>query len=429
MSRKSILQQILIVLARATIRRYQPVVIGVTGSVGKTSTREAIACVLAKKYRTRQPEKNFNNEIGLPLTILGIPHSGKNIFKWLWWLKVAFWRAYMWRAKYPEVLILEYGIDHPGDMDVLLGIARPKIGVVTAIGMMPVHVEFFAAPAAVAEEKAKLISTLPVDGTAILNADDEIVSMMREKTKAHVMLFGKNSNANVRVGEYTIDLMNEGERRGMPQGISFQLTAAGVATPVHVRGVFGEPQMYAVAAAITVGLAMGISLEESVSAIRSYIPPAGRMRLLEGIQNTLILDDTYNAAPEAMRAALATLAALPARRKIAILGDMLELGEFAEEAHRAIGRLAGAFVDVLIAVGSCSKIIADEARTAGKEVYVFSDAASAVHEILSYIRPGDLILVKGSQGMRMERIVEKLLAHPEKAKNLLVRQDDYWKSH
>ncbi|MDP3772295.1 MAG: UDP-N-acetylmuramoyl-tripeptide--D-alanyl-D-alanine ligase [bacterium] len=427
MLKKSILQQILVKLARATIRRYKPVIIGVTGSVGKTSTREAIACILAKKYRIRQPEKNFNNEIGLPLTILGISHCGQNIFKWVWWLKIAFGRIYLWRVKYPEVLILEYGIDRPGDMDILLGIAKPKIAVVTAIGKTPVHIEFFASPAAVAEEKEKLITALPADGTAILNADDEVVRAMCQKTKARILTFGKNPESDVRAEEYSIDLIRKGERKGVPKGMSFQLVYDGILTTVRLDSIFGEPQMYAIAAAVAVGGVMDINLHESVAALHEYKPPTGRMRLLEGIHDTLILDDTYNAAPEAMRAALTTLTGLPAKRRIAILGDMLELGEYAEEAHRAIGRLVRESTDVLIAIGSHSKIIAEEVHVIGKQVYIFSDAISAAEEIVSHIQPGDLILVKGSQGMRMERIVKKIMAHPEDASKYLVRQDAYWK--
>src|SRR3989344_5140423 len=187
MSQKSILQKILAILAKAAIRKYKPLIIGITGSVGKTSTKEAIFAVLKNKYRARRSEKNYNNEIGLPLTILGIPHCGKNIFKWFSeFFRVVFYillRPY----QYPEILILEYGVDRPGDMNYLLSIIHPKVAVVTAIGDIPVHIEFFKDTEELIAEKVKLVATLPSDGAVVLNHDDYAVFDMGEKTKARVL--------------------------------------------------------------------------------------------------------------------------------------------------------------------------------------------------------------------------------------------------
>lgn len=467
--KKSILQKILAALAKATIRRYKPLVIGVTGSVGKTSTRLAIFAVVNGKYRAATAEKNYNNEIGLPLAILGIPHYGRNVFAWGAALTSAAMKAYGLSyglaktiGKYPEVLVLEYGVDRPGDMDTLLKIARPSIGVVTAIGDVPVHVEFFSDPEEVMREKAKLIRALPADGYAVLNHDDDAVLDMGEGTLAHPLTFGIDEDSDVRIANYKLLSVRAGDGTEMPEGITCKFAYRGSEVPVRLDGVFGMPHAYAAAAAAAVGAALGMNpvrsktsevsadsssahrtshgmnLIEIAEALRAYTSPPGRMRLLKGNRNSYILDDTYNAAPESMRTALDTLEMLPGARKIAILGDMRELGRYSEAAHRAIGDQAAAFVDLLFCVGPAARFISDEAKTRGVEhnprllsthqVFTFDDAAEAGRALEPMLRRGDVILVKGSQSMRMERVVEEIMADPEHAQELLVRQEDSWKN-
>lgn len=429
MSKKSILQKVLAVLARATIRKYKPLVIGITGSVGKTSTREAIFAVLKKKFRVRRAEKNYNNEIGFPLAILGISHHGKNVFKWISALVRVLFRVVLRKYEYPEILVLEYGIDHPGDMDYLLSIARPNIAVVTAIGDVPVHVEFFKDPENVVAEKAKLVAAVPDDGYVILNHDDYVVYDMKDKAKGKVLTFGFEEHSEVKITNYQLSVIKNTELGDIPEGTSFKIQHAGNTVPFRASGAFGEPQAYAAAAATAVGITLGLNLVEISEAIKDYVPPAGRLRLIRGIKNSFVLDDTYNAAPEAMRAALDTLKSLPGKRKIAVLGDMLEIGRFAEQAHRATGDQAAKFVDLLFCVGPRTKFIADEALVQGmrhEQILKFDDSESAGRALDPMIRPGDLILVKGSQSMRMEKVVEEIMAHPERTGELLVRQDKYW---
>ena len=448
--KKSILQKILAVLARATIWKYKPLIIGITGSVGKTSTREAIFAVLKKKYKVRTAEKNYNNEIGLPLAILGIPHHGRNIFRWAYSLIRANKRI-VWYVPYPEILVLEYGVDHPNDMDYLLSIAKPNIVVVTAIGDIPVHVEFFENPEDLIKEKAKLVEVLPSDGYAILNHDDYAIYDMKEKTCARVLTYGTEEHADLKITNYKPDarrgrvptetselqIIKDEKLGDIPDGISFKLEYGGNVVPIRLHNTFGMPQAYSVTAAVAVGLVMKMNLVEISEALKDYAPPAGRLRLLKGIKNSFILDDTYNASPEAMRAALDTLKSLPGKRKIAVLGDMLEIGRYTEQAHRAIGDRSAEFVDLLFCVGPRAKFIADEALTRGvernarqlepKQVFKFDDALSAGRALDPIIQEGDIILVKGSQAMRMEKAVEEIMAHPERAEELLVRQDEYWK--
>ena len=429
---KSILQKILAKLARATIRRYKPIIIGITGSVGKTSTREVVFAVLSKKYRVRQAEKNYNNEIGFPLAILGISHYGRNIFKWLFALiHVNLRLSALVRDQYPEILVLEYGVDRPDDMDYLLSIAKPHIAIVTAIGDIPVHVEFFKDPEELIAEKTKLVQALPDDGTAILNHDDFAVYGMKDKTKARVITFGIEEHANVKIANHELRIKKDKNEDNVPDGVSFKIEHKGNVVPMRLYNTFGVPQVYSAAAAASAGITLGLNLVDISEALAQFNPPPGRLRLLEGIKNSWILDDTYNAAPESMRLALDTLKDLPGKRKIVVLGDMLEIGKYSEAAHRAVGDQAAKFVDLLFCVGPRTKFVAEEARMRGmkhEKVLLFDNSESAGQALDPLIRDGDLILVKGSQSMRMEKAVEEIMAHPEKAAELLVRQDAHWRN-
>lgn len=422
---KSILQKILKILAKLTIKKYRPLVIGITGSVGKTSTKEAIHAVLKHKYWVRKSEKSFNTEIGLPLAILGIENHHKNILAWARDIIKIFFKI-LFTAKYPEILLLEFGVQKPKDMSYLLSIAKPFIGVVTAIGEVPVHVEFFSGPIEVAEEKSKLINSLPNKGFAMLNYDDEAVYEMKKKSKARVMTFGFNKHSNLKILGYELRAREEGYSQ-IPDGITVKIEYGGSIMPIRLRNCFGKPQAYSAAAACLVGLAMNINLVEIAESLREFKPPPGRLRLIKGIKNSLILDDTYNASPEAMHIALDTLRDLPAKRKIAVLGDMLEIGQFTEQAHKVMGLKAGKFCDIVFTVGDRAKFIAEEAKLFCK-VASFDNPIEAGKALDPLIEQGDLILIKGSQSMRMEKVIEEIMAEPEKAGELLARQDDFWKA-
>src|SRR3989344_6239810 len=219
MIQKSILQKILARLARATIRKYKPIIVGITGSVGKASTREAVFTVLNSKWNTRTSEKNYNNEIGLPLTILGIPHCGKNVFRWCRTLFRAWLRTKIRKLDYPAVLVLEYGIDRPGDMGHLLSIVKPKIAIVTTIGDVPVHVEFFKDPEGLIQEKAKLVQAVLANGHVILNHDDYAVYNMRDCAKARVITYGFEKHADVRITNYELRKTADRKLGEVPEGI------------------------------------------------------------------------------------------------------------------------------------------------------------------------------------------------------------------
>lgn len=413
-------------LAQLTVAKYKPRIIGVTGSVGKTSTKNAIYTVLSRATdrRVRVAGGNLNNEIGLPLAVLGDYERSGGVMFGVGVVLRALYQLAFYNKDYPELLILEYGIDRPGDMDILLGIARPDIAVVTAVDAVPVHVEFYRGPDEVAYEKGKLVEAVRYGGAAVLNADDEDVRRMRDRTKRKVITFGFGEDAAVRITAFK-NKVEDAE----PVGIEFKLGAGGELTPVEIRGVFGEAQAYAAAAAAAVGIVEGIGLQAIAASLAFYQGERGRMRLLAGVKNTRVLDDTYNASPASMRVALELLGELPAKRKVAVLGDMMELGEFMETAHRRVGKQVREVADILITVGLRAKFIAEEAMQSGMKkemVHLFDTSEAAKREVQHLIEEGDLVLVKGSQAMRMEKIVEEIMAEPERKGELLVRQYGKW---
>ncbi len=456
---RKFLQFILKILAKRAICRYRPTVIGITGSVGKTFAKEAISHVLNRKFWVRKNEENFNNEIGVPMAVLGIhPVKSSNAgaakrqfdrvkpalrqnavtskLKILAGLFSGIWLGYGLRQKYPDVLVLELAADKPGDIKYLTDIVRPQIGVITAVGEVPVHVEFYASPQAVAKEKSKLIEQLPLynpvklpdgnygaGGLAVLNYDDQTVLDMKERTKAKVVTFGFSNSADVWVSDTSYFVtddpsMNSGQAH--IGGLSFKINQDSTFIPARVNNLVGTQQLYGILAAVVAGLHFGMNLVDICGMLENVELPEHRMNLVPGVKDTTIIDDTYNASPLAMRAALDTLrdftkaknsiSGAKKGRKIAVLGDMRELGKYEIEAHRAIGNLAGERADILVTVGTAAKFIADSAVNQMKlnSVFSFDTSDEAKVKIQEIIREGDVILVKGSHAMEMEKIVEEI---------------------
>lgn len=418
---QNLVTYVLKALARTMIWKYRPGVIGITGSVGKTSTKQAITAVFGRDRRVRASRGNFNTEIGLPLTILGDWDEGEldlfslnyeaGINRWrkAWFLsKVIFFGVLrlVFRRPYPELLVLEYGVDRPGDMRGLLQIVRPNIAVITAIGEIPAHVEFFAGPEAVAREKARLIEFLPAAGFAVLNNDDLTAMNLKDRTRAKVISFGFSEPSTLRVTNFEHRISKEGD-----VGVNFKIEYGGSFVPVRLDNCVGKTHAYAASAAAIIGLIFGLNLVKIAENLQNYRPPAGRSRVLRGIKETMIIDDSYNASPMAMHAALDTLRSLRAKRKVAVLGDMLEIGEYAPEAHETIGRLAGKSADLLFTIGPRAKFIAEGARKSkmkGRCIKSFDTANEARLDLQATLRSGDLILVKGSHSMQLEAIVEEI---------------------
>lgn len=427
---KKFLKNILANMARAIVVKYQPRIIAITGSVGKTSTRDAILAVLGDRFAVRGSQKSYNNEFGVPLTIIGKDAPGRSFIAWISVLTEAVLVRYF-PSKYPRVLVLEMGADHPGDIVYLTSIAKPHIAIVTAVA--PVHTEFFEEIDGVAQEKGMLIEALPADGVALLNADDPHVAAMRMRTEAKVITFGVRASADVTATDYEIHY--EPNVPGPDVSIQFTIHSRGGSAPVVIAGVIGRPQVTAVLAAVAVGEALGMNISEIALRLRSYVSPPGRLRVVAGIKQTVLIDDTYNASPAAAIEALQALRDMPIpeqNRRIFVFGDMRELGNYTESGHREVGmRAAELGVDLFIAVGELGRISANAAREAGmstSHVFSFDDQKEAGKFIEDRIVPGDVILIKGSQAMRMERITEELMLEPLRASDLLVRQAKNWKS-
>ncbi len=413
---------ILKILAIATLWRYHPQIVGVTGSVGKTSTKEAIFNILKNKYRVRRNLKNYNNEIGVPLTILGQETGGRSFFCWL---KILIFGAaqIIYAKRYPEILILEMGADKIGDIAYLTSFVRCYVGLITSVGEIPVHVEFFQDADHLAREKANLIESLSSNDFAVLNFDDPRVTAMAEKTKATIFSYGVGGRVDLSASQLEEHLENLDD-----PSFTFKVDYKGSNVPIRLTNILGVHQIYPILAAIAVGLIFKINLVEISQYLKDYQPPAGRLKLLKGIKESWILDDTYNASPNATLAALDVLAKISGR-KIAALGDMLELGYFSEEAHRQVGAKAAKCIDLLLAVGERSIFIVDEAQKNGmslENIHHFSTASEAGKFLQDVIAENDVILVKGSQSMRMEKVVKEIMVEPQKASELLVRQEAVW---
>jgi UDP-N-acetylmuramoyl-tripeptide--D-alanyl-D-alanine ligase len=347
-------------------------VVGVTGSVGKTSTRDMIACVLSATKTVHVSPRNFNNEIGVPRSLLAIEPTH-------------------------EVAVIELGMRGPGQIADLCRLVQPRVGVVTNIGVS--HIELLGSRDAIATAKGELLQALPADGRAVLPADDDFAPYLAGLCRCPVTTFGQGDTADVRPTAIALD--GDG-------CASFRIGAV----PFALRAP-GAHQVANAAAACAVGLAFGVTLEQAAERLRAYRPPSMRMHLREAPHGVTIVDDAYNAAPDSMRAALTTLAAMgEGRRKVAFLGDMRELGDEAAAAHRTVGELAAqSGLDLLATVGDLAEQIAQGAapRLSGASVVRFADSAAAAAAAMELVRPGDLVLVKGSRAMEMERIVERLL--------------------
>ncbi len=422
---KKIVVTILTFEAKILLRRTHPQIIAVTGSVGKTSIKDAIYEVFKGRTHVRKSEKSFNSEIGVPLSVLGLPNAWNNPFLWLKNIVEGAMLA-IHPSEYPKILILEMGVDRPGDMDKLTAWIRPDVVVLTRLPDVPVHVEFFDSPEAVTQEKEKLVHALKPDGVLVFNQDDEKVAAIAETTFQRSIGYSRYS-----LSPYTASADKIVYEDGHAVGFEFMLTHLDRAVLMRVNGSLGVQHAYNYAAAAAVASVFSIDIEMVADALHAYMPPPGRMRLISGIKDSLIIDDTYNSSPIASERSLATLGELKGvKRRIAVLGDMMELGQFSIREHERIGRLVPRTVDVLVTIGVRARGFSKGAVEAGmdpKNILEFDNAETAGKELQNFIKAGDVLLVKGSQSIRAERFVEELMAHPEDAENQLVRQDASWK--
>ncbi len=343
-------------------------VIGVTGSAGKTTTKDAIAHLLGVVLPVGKTVGNFNNHFGLPLSILRLPDTCR-------------------------AAVLEMGMNHAGEIRALAAIAKPDIGVVTNVGYA--HIEFFGSIDGIAAAKRELIESLPAHGTAVLNADDPLVAAMATVHHGPVITFGTQPGADIEAQQ--IEMTADGAR----------FRCCGTTVETSLTGMHGVRNTLA---GIAVAHAYGIPVGRLVDAARTI--PAGKMRGERSQVNGItVINDTYNSNPDALRSMLDVLSQVDAARRIAVLGEMLELGDASNDLHRASGRHAAEKkIDIVVGIrGNARAIIEEAARSGVPQTYFFDDALSAGEAVAQMARPGDAILFKGSRGVQVERAIAPLL--------------------
>ncbi len=426
---KKIISLIITCEAILIIRKYKPKIIAVTGSVGKTSTKDAIFAVMSSSFFVRKSEKSFNSDIGIPLTILGCQNAWFDPIKWCRNIFRGF-ELILFTNKYPEWLILEVGADRPGDIKNVTRWLKPNVVVLTSFAKVPVHVEFFRDRDAVIREKKYLVDALKHDGILIVNGDDEDSVKIKESTKNISIIYGTSNIADL----IATEIKNYYGKDGGIEGVTFKVEYKENIVPVIIKGALGDKSLYSSLAAIAVGISQKINIVKAAEALINLEASKGRMRIIKGIKNTTIIDDTYNSSPKALISALNTLKEIKvsnSAKKIAVLGDMLELGKHSIDEHYKAGKLVADVCDILLTVGIRSRKIAEGALDgllSGKNIYQFEDSVEAGKFLQNILKEGDVILIKGSQSMRMERTVEEIMLEPDKAGELLVRQETEWKN-
>lgn len=421
---KKIIIKILTIESKLVLKKYKPKIVAVTGSVGKTSTKDAIYTALSPFFFVRKTAKSFNSDIGIPLTILGLPNAWNDHKAWMRNI-VAGFLLVITKSKYPDWLVLEIGADHPGEIEGVMKWIHPDISVITRIGSVPVHVEFYKSVAEVIKEKSYLARGLNPEGTLILNADDSDVMGFKEFTSAKTLSFGIKEKSDIKASFIQPMYTNE-----KVKGLSFKIDIDGSSIPVALDSVYGNQFVYPVLASFAVIKALGLSPLKAVESFSNYEYPRGRMNIIAGINDSVVIDDTYNASPVAMEEGFRAIEGLTCTgKKIAIVGDMLELGKFSQDEHHRLGEIASGIFGMVGLVG----IRAGEMKTALLEkgfdeqnIFVFDNSVEAGESMKKKINAGDLVYVKGSQGMRLERVVERIMAEPKQKEKLLVRQEKEW---
>lgn len=359
-------------LARFHRARFELPVVAITGSNGKTTTKELTAAVLSVRFRVLKSEGSLNNQWGVPLTLLRL-------------------------APEHEALVIEIGMSALGEIAALAAIAQPTIGVLTNIG--PVHLEFLGSLEAVQKAKGELVRAIGPEGTVVLNADDPLVLALAKEARGRVVTFGFEASAHVRARGVARD----------ESALAFTLVIGVSSAPVSLP-LAGRHNVSNALAAAAVGSLVGMAPREIAEGLGRARPALHRLTWIDA-RGVRILDDCYNANPSSVAAALETLVEEPGGRAIAVLGDMLELGEAAEAAHLEVGRLAARLgVERLYGFGPLSRSTVSGARAAGLlTAHAVSDLETLIEEIRRDVQPGDRILIKGSRGMKMERLLERLV--------------------
>ncbi len=413
---KKVIILVLKALAQYKIRRIHPTIIGVTGSYGKTTMKDVIAAVLSKKYRVLKSEKSLNTDIGMCLAILEQQSGFTSFGMWVRILIKGFFNALFSRSV--DFFVLEYGVDSRGDMHRLISIARPDVAIVTAVAAAHQADGQFKTIHEITHEKGELARAVKEKGLVILNHENEYVREIGATVKAPISWYNDKKNI------YATALQS---RKGITAKLFIKNKPYDFFMPV-----IGKFHADCVQVAVLIAHRFGVSPRMVTDALQDFVPPPGRMSLIEGVNGSTLIDSTYNASPETVKNALHILKEFRAKRRIAVLGSMNELGAESGKAHRDIAHTCESWLDILITVGENAKTIAEEClKQASKPAKMasFATAAEASAFVLKNLRlnDGDVVLVKGSQNkIRLERFVKETMAHPEQAPKLLCRQEPMW---
>lgn len=389
------------------LARYQPTLIGVTGSSNKTLTTEALRRALTPEHSVRVSQESSNMPLGVAAVILGTPRP---ISMGGWFSLLTRSLATELKENEPDTIVVEVGAHRPGDIDWVAQHLALDIAVVTNVHSK--NLSYFSNKEMVAHEHASLVAALSKDATAILNTDDPLVEQMRHHTQAKVLTFGQNSEADVRLVR---------SQRLPHHGFACEVDVAGRVCELHVPHLVNRQQLFALLAALAVAHVLGTDEKSVANRIQNITPPAGVMRLLPGQRGALLLDDSYAASAEDTMIALESLRSIPGRRKIAILGDVVDLGGEAFGWHRRIGKFAGEIAQVVVTIGEHVKDAGTEAVLVGADVHHFKNSEDVGKWMGDYIHEGDVVLIKGSRQMRMEEVTRRLLADPARDDDKLVQ--------
>jgi len=420
------------ILTGTYVKRNKIDIFGLTGSAGKTTLTVELYSILSKKYRTGmtfQDGHGFNSETGIPFALLGVHVDGYSPLDWLRYLFQFTWNFFFKKSEF-EKYVIEMGVDKPGDMDFILSMTKADLGIFLSIskthssnfetkakelGMKPEELLF--------EEKAKLIRSIAKEGFAVINFDDKLIYSLKDQTEAKVITFGLNSGADVRgkiikaeIEEFIGEITYKNETRKIKIN----------------KFIVGEYTFRTLLAGIAVGLTYGISLKECIDAVEIMDVLPGRMTLIEGIKNTLIIDSSYNSAPNSLREALNNLGLSKNRTRVAVLGDMRELGELARQEHESIAEDIIKSVDLLVTIGPAMRdFLKPELIKKGfgeDKIFDFQNTWEALDFIRDELIIGrEIILVKGSQNtLFLEIVVEGLMKNPKDREKLLARRGKFW---
>jgi UDP-N-acetylmuramoyl-tripeptide--D-alanyl-D-alanine ligase len=433
---KSLIYKILKYSSKKLLKRYNPTIIGVVGNVGKTSMRANIVLFLEQFSPVGTNIDNYNTPIGITLSFIDEKSPGKNIFAWIKIIFKALSKSWFGDSEFAPIWVLELGVDSPGDMDEFItDFLAFDLVVFGFIGEHPVHLAQFKDKKQLIKEDAKVLRALKVDGSLIIDGDDVVLKSIYRK-RDNVITFGFG-DVNIKASDFkvNIEVVNTEEQwenyySSIVPKCKFKVEYKGSSIPFQVDYVLGKHQVNSILPSIALGLIDGMNLIDISQKIKKVVPVKGRLRCLEGIKDTLLIDDTYNAAPSAMAMALDAMSRLKAKgvRKVAILGEMKELGPESQAIHKDIGALAADIVDVCIGVGDDAKdiLLAFHKHNPKGLYHWFDNSDEAASKIVDFITPDDIIIVKGSQSSRMEKVSLELLANKRYRKELLTRQSEEW---